>query len=115
MTDLPEIWREAVLPEWCDYNNHLNMAYYILIFDHATETRVYLAVGDSEERLGLVTDLHVLVNELRGRRDENLKLHLDVLPGELHEGIFPTGFMKGIVAVYAEEPERRASATRVTW
>ena len=39
MTDgieLPEIWREPVRGEWCDYNGHLNMAYYVLIFDHAT-------------------------------------------------------------------------------
>lgn len=35
--DLPEIWRERVRSEWCDYNNHLNMAYYVLIFDHATD------------------------------------------------------------------------------
>ena len=34
---LPEIWRETVRAEWCDYNNHLNMSYYILIFDHATD------------------------------------------------------------------------------
>lgn len=34
---LPEIWRERVRSEWCDYNNHLNMAYYVLVFDHATD------------------------------------------------------------------------------
>ena len=37
MTELPEIWREPVRPEWCDYNQHLNMSYYVLIFDHATD------------------------------------------------------------------------------
>lgn len=40
MTDgieLREIWREPVRGEWCDYNGHLNMAYYVLIFDHATD------------------------------------------------------------------------------
>lgn len=42
--DLPEIWRERVRTEWCDYNNHLNMAYYILIFDHATDA-FYDSVG----------------------------------------------------------------------
>jgi len=26
-----------VRPEWCDYNQHLNMSYYVLIFDHATD------------------------------------------------------------------------------
>ena len=35
--DLQEIWRERIQTAWCDYNNHLNMAYYILIFDHATD------------------------------------------------------------------------------
>lgn len=35
--DLPVLWRERVRPEWCDYNEHLNLAYYVLIFDHATD------------------------------------------------------------------------------
>lgn len=34
---LPVAWCERVLPEWCDYNNHLNLAFYVLIFDHATD------------------------------------------------------------------------------
>ncbi len=34
---LPVTWRERVVPEWCDYNNHLNLAFYVLIFDHATD------------------------------------------------------------------------------
>jgi len=28
---------EKIIKEWVDYNNHLNMAYYILIFDQACE------------------------------------------------------------------------------
>ncbi len=28
---------EPVLPEWIDYNGHMNLAYYVLIFDHATD------------------------------------------------------------------------------
>lgn len=36
-TTLPAIWQERVRSEWCDYNGHLNMAYYVLIFDHATD------------------------------------------------------------------------------
>ena len=32
-----QLWRETVLPEWCDYNGHMNLAYYVLIFDHATD------------------------------------------------------------------------------
>lgn len=34
------VWRlhkETVRPEWVDYNGHMNVAYYVLIFDHATD------------------------------------------------------------------------------
>ena len=30
-------WSEAVRPEWTDYNGHMNVAYFTLIFDHATD------------------------------------------------------------------------------
>lgn len=33
-------WRlhqETIRPEWVDYNGHMNVAYYDLIFDHATD------------------------------------------------------------------------------
>ncbi len=36
-SQLSEIHREIVLPEWCDYNGHMNLAYYVLVFDHATD------------------------------------------------------------------------------
>ncbi|WP_374652786.1 thioesterase family protein [Dongia sp.] len=29
--------REVVRPEWVDYNNHLNDAFYLVIFSHATD------------------------------------------------------------------------------
>jgi acyl-CoA thioester hydrolase len=29
--------RSTVLPEWIDYNGHMNVAYYVLAFDHATD------------------------------------------------------------------------------
>lgn len=28
---------EVVRPEWIDYNGHMNLAYYVLAFDHATD------------------------------------------------------------------------------
>ena len=31
------VHREIVRPEWVDYNNHMNVAYYVLVFDHATD------------------------------------------------------------------------------
>ena len=32
-----EVIRGAVLPEWIDVNNHMNVAYYVLAFDHAVD------------------------------------------------------------------------------
>lgn len=29
--------REVIRPEWVDYNGHMNVAYYVLVFDHATD------------------------------------------------------------------------------
>jgi hypothetical protein len=29
--------RERVRPEWIDYNGHMNVAYYVLVFDHGTD------------------------------------------------------------------------------
>ncbi|MDE0941441.1 MAG: thioesterase family protein [Alphaproteobacteria bacterium] len=34
---LLNIHRARVRPEWIDYNGHLNMAYYVLMFDNATD------------------------------------------------------------------------------
>tara|TARA_Y100001960_G_C14747925_1_gene866719 strand:+ start:370 stop:846 length:477 start_codon:yes stop_codon:yes gene_type:complete len=31
------IHEEIVQPEWIDYNGHMNVAYYVLAFDHATD------------------------------------------------------------------------------
>lgn len=36
MIDL--VHRETVRPEWVDYNGHMNVAFYVLAFDHATDT-----------------------------------------------------------------------------
>ena len=32
-----ELHREPVRPEWIDYNGHMNVAYYLLAFDHACD------------------------------------------------------------------------------
>jgi len=38
--------REAVRPEWIDYNGHMNVAYYVLAFDHATDAFLdFVGVG----------------------------------------------------------------------
>lgn len=32
-----ELHRATVLPEYIDFNGHMNVAYYVLMFDHATD------------------------------------------------------------------------------
>jgi acyl-CoA thioester hydrolase len=36
-TALLDVHVESVRPEWIDYNGHMNVAYYVLTFDHATD------------------------------------------------------------------------------
>lgn len=33
----PYLHHETARPEWTDYNGHMNLAYYLLVFDHATD------------------------------------------------------------------------------
>ncbi len=43
-----EMHAEAVHPEWIDYNGHMNVAYYLLAFDHASDRLFdYLGIGQS--------------------------------------------------------------------
>jgi len=37
LSDLLALHRERVHPDWIDYNGHMNVAYYVLAFDHATD------------------------------------------------------------------------------
>ena len=32
-----ELHKDLILPEWIDYNGHLNVSYYVLVFDSATD------------------------------------------------------------------------------
>ena len=57
----PETWRETVLDEWTDYNGHMNLAYYVLVFDHATDA-FYPHVG-----LGVDRDRPAIQRERMGR------------------------------------------------
>lgn len=110
----PSIWWDDWLYERRDrYVMRMTRASADLTYP--VETRAYFAVGDAEEKLGLVTDLYVLTNTLRNQRRPNLKLFLDVLDGEQHEGVFPAAFMKGIAGIYADEPRRKPSASLVEW
>ncbi|MCP4329415.1 MAG: thioesterase-like protein [Alphaproteobacteria bacterium] len=40
--------RETVRPEWIDYNGHMNVAYYVMVFDHATDV-LFDTIGTGED------------------------------------------------------------------
>ena len=41
-----ELWLETIIPDWIDYNGHMNVAYYTLVFDHAVdEFFTYVGLG----------------------------------------------------------------------
>lgn len=43
-----ELYTDVVRPEWIDYNGHMNVAYYVLAFDYATDALWdYLGLNDS--------------------------------------------------------------------
>ncbi len=44
----PELHTEVIQSDWIDYNGHMNLAYYVLIFDHATDEFLDL-IGMTEE------------------------------------------------------------------
>lgn len=37
LTGLLDVYSGVVLPEWIDYNGHMNLAYYVLAFDYASD------------------------------------------------------------------------------
>ena len=42
------LYTGEALPEWIDYNGHMNVAYYVLAFDHATDAFLdYLGMGQA--------------------------------------------------------------------
>jgi acyl-CoA thioester hydrolase len=54
-----------VLPEWIDHNGHLNLAYYVVLFDYATdmlfnEIGIGLAYRDETENGTFVAETHLV-------------------------------------------------------
>lgn len=64
--------REVVQPSWTDYNNHLNDAYYLVIFSHATDALMdhigLDAAGRERTKCSLFTaELHLnYLKEVKG-------------------------------------------------
>ena len=56
MTDLPRSQLMTVLPDWIDFNGHMNMAYYNVLFDQAVD-QLYpsLGLGPDYQKTGCTT------------------------------------------------------------
>ncbi len=74
---------ERVRAEWLDYNDHMNVAYYVVVFDHASEAFVeYVGMGEAYTRATrgswVVLEAHnTFSRELR--RDDPLRVETQVL------------------------------------
>lgn len=60
-TSKPQDYTEVVRPEWTDYNNHMNVAFYVLIFDHGMDA--FLEHVSMDETLRKATGSSVFVAE----------------------------------------------------
>ena len=74
---------ETIIADWIDYNGHLNMAYYNVIFDHGVD-HVYdfLGIGEAYTQAGIgscfTMEVHVhYLNELS--LGDEVEVHLQLL------------------------------------
>jgi acyl-CoA thioester hydrolase len=75
--------RARVLPDWVDANGHMNVGYYVVAFDHATDTfceQLGVAWNYVEHRLGMVFVLEAHVTYDRElRRADPLRVTTQLL------------------------------------
>lgn len=69
-----QLHTETVRPEWIDYNGHMNVAYYVLAFDHATDALL--------EYLRLTHDYKIRENTTTFVADMNVTYRQEVKQGD---------------------------------
>jgi acyl-CoA thioester hydrolase len=69
-----QLHTESVRPDWIDYNGHMNVAYYVLAFDHATDAFL--------DYLGLDHDYKAKANVTTFVADMNVTYKQEVLEGD---------------------------------
>lgn len=75
---LPTIYSTKILPQWLDYNDHLNVAYYLLIFDRAGEKLVHDLGLDEEVTRQSGLSWAVLENHITYDREVILGQTVDI-------------------------------------
>lgn len=68
------IHTETVLPEWIDYNGHMNVAFYVFAFDHATDAML--------DYLRLTQDYKIKKNTTTFVADMNVTYRQEVKKGD---------------------------------
>ena len=71
---------EKVIKEWTDYNNHLNVAYYVRVFDIAADVMLdnFIMGGQSakkDKKTTFVVEMHTIYNQEVKLREE-VETHL---------------------------------------
>lgn len=115
--------RETVRPEWVDYNGHMNVAYYVLVFDHGTDAFLD-AVGlgatyrHAADKSMFVVESHVTY-QAETRQGDNLKVETQVLGADgkkIHlfhrmsvDGVGETVATNEILLLHVDLSTRRAT------
>ncbi|MGY8957968.1 MAG: thioesterase family protein [Alphaproteobacteria bacterium] len=73
-SQLLELRTDVVRPEWIDYNGHMNVAYYVLAFDYATDAFL--------DHIGLSREFKESVNSTTFALDMNVSYKREVLEGD---------------------------------
>ncbi|GEN87529.1 thioesterase family protein [Oceanobacillus sojae] len=80
MIESKQIWNGRVLPEWVDYNGHLNDAYYALIFSRSLDALMDEIGLDEEGRKANAYTIFTLEAHIKYLKEahENEELHTNV-------------------------------------
>ena len=85
-TGLLSLHRERVHPDWIDYNGHMNVAYYVLAFDHATDAFLdHVGMGKrylAETNCSVFTAEAHVTYEQEVRLDDPLRFETQVLAAD---------------------------------
>jgi len=105
-----------VEPAWIDYNGHLNMAYYNVLFDRAVDEAFEL-IGcglDYVKRMHFFEQLFHASEGWVAATSENMSLHVDMTAGKTVP--FPDDVARGLArmkASHANLPRPEATGRRI--
>jgi acyl-CoA thioester hydrolase len=101
---------QSVLKEWCDYNGHMNVAYYSLAFENAGfEAQEMMGLGESylrQKNASLFSLKNVYTYQQEVRQGDPLKITyrvMDYSPKLLHVLLEMFHAVEGFLSCYTEQ------------